>query len=219
MEHSALATPVAAIVLVLRLIIGITLLLAGGGKLRHLSSFVAGVLQYQILPASLARWYGRLLPIVELVTGILLVAGVWLPLAATLAVAMFASFAVAVGINLNRKRNIPCFCFGADASEPLGWHTLARSILLLFAALMIVLAPFGLDMFKHSGASFSIVALVDLIPIGLLTICGLLMLALLEVAPLVIRAWTARAVQPPPQTFNIVWTQLDDTEKGGESHT
>ncbi len=54
---------------VLRLVLGITLTTAGIGKTQNLRAFAQGVMAYQILPTSLARWYGRLLPIVEIGTG------------------------------------------------------------------------------------------------------------------------------------------------------
>ena len=68
MEHSALGNSVAASALVLRLVIGIILVVAGINKLSNLSAFVAGVRQYAVLPVQIAHWYGRLLPIIELVT-------------------------------------------------------------------------------------------------------------------------------------------------------
>lgn len=61
-----------SLVLPLRLILGSILLIAGIEKLRDLSSFVAGVQQYKVLPVNLAGWYGRLLPFIELSAGVLL---------------------------------------------------------------------------------------------------------------------------------------------------
>ena len=130
MDTSSL-TVVAGLAVALRWILGATLLLSGVGKLRNPVAFVAGVLQYDVLPPPLARWYGRLLPLVEVGTGVLLLAGLWLRAAIVLSLLLFLSFSIAVGMNLWRKRDISCFCFGTHASEKISWQTLARIALLL----------------------------------------------------------------------------------------
>src|SRR3990170_226550 len=94
---------VVGVVVSLRFVLGLMLVFAGVEKLRDIQGFVAGVLQYKILPVGLAGWYGRLLPVVELGTGVFLILGVWSVPVATLSAAMFASFAIAVAINLLRK--------------------------------------------------------------------------------------------------------------------
>lgn len=197
-----LATP-------LRLVVGITLMWASVGKLRQLSAFVTGVRQYRILPDPLALWYGRLLPAVELVTGVLLLVGEWVLLAAILAVAMFTSFAIAVSVNLIRKRVMPCFCFGANSADALGWHTLTRILLLLLGAFVLVFSPAPPNMLRSLGSFDSVSTLIALVPVVTLTAFGLLILSLVELSPLIIRAWTAPAIRSPRQAATVVWTRED----------
>jgi len=109
----------------LRLILGITLIFAGLTKARDLPNFVIGVIYYKVLPENVARWYGRLLPFVEIGAGALLLFGIWTKLVSILSIGIFVSFSIAVSLNLARKRKIPCFCFGANSSE-IGWYTLVR---------------------------------------------------------------------------------------------
>ncbi|MBM3179008.1 MAG: DoxX family membrane protein [Chloroflexi bacterium] len=190
--------------LILRFILGLTLTFAGTGKLHHLSHFVAGVLRYQILPTHLARWYGRLLPIAEIGVGVLLLIGIWTRPAAIISTAMFVSFAIAVGINLAYKRKMPCFCFGADSSN-IGWHTTVRISLLFIISLLIAITPYGGDALRDYLYNPSIDGLIGLLPIILLTIFGLLVLSIIEISPLVMRAWTVMARRPANQGYNIVW--------------
>ncbi len=201
-----------------RLVLGITLVLASAGKLRNLPAFVAGVAQYQILPAPLARWYGRLLPFVELGTGALFLLGLWVQLAAVVAGVMLISFAVAVGANVARKREMPCYCFGADATDKMGWHTLARIGLLLGVAAVLAVAPSGQDPLQRVFRDPSIPGVVNLFPMVTLTVFGLFLLALLEKTPWVVRAWTAPAVRPARRGFSVVWSRVPESQvEAGEN--
>lgn len=194
----------------LRLVVGITLIWASISKLRHLSAFVTGVQHYHILTDRLAQWYGRLLPSVELVTGVLLIVGEWMVFfAAILAVAMFTSFAIAVSITLIRKRVIPCFCFDADSSDALGWHTLARILLLWLGALVLIFSPNPPTLLRGLSSFDPFSTLIRLVPIVSLTAFGLLALSLVELSPLIIRAWTAPAIRSPGRTAHVVWTRED----------
>lgn len=120
----------AALEVGLRFILGITLVSAAIPKLGSPAKFATGVVEYQILPARLARVFGFILPILGLSCGILLVLGSAIRIVAGASSIMFASFGVAVGVNLARKRDMPCFCFGA--AERLGWNTLAKLCWMMF---------------------------------------------------------------------------------------
>jgi len=209
MDVSALAT-------VLRFVLGITLLVAGVGKIQNLSAFAQGVLNYRVLPAPLARWYGRLLPVIEMGTGALLLLGVWVRPAAMISAAMFVSFAIAIGINLARKREMPCFCFGADSSDKMGGHTMTRILLLLLSAAVLALALPAPDPLWNLIRALSVAELVNLVPVVLLAAFGLLLLSLVEVSPWVIRAWTAPAVRPAHRGFSVVWTRDSESQEGTE---
>lgn len=192
--------------IILRLVIGSVLINAGIVKLRQLPTFVLGVLQYEILPIVLARWYGRLLPFIEIGIGVFLLLGIGFPLVAFLSTIVLFSFAIAVTINILRKRETPCYCFGADSSDKMGWHTLIRISLLLSATIALILLPVS----PNLQALFELLLVGEFnnfIPVAFITVFGLLTLSFIEVSPLVIRAWTTQAVQPP-QAHNVaVWTR------------
>lgn len=206
MSNLSFGDYLATLITPLRLILGMTLALAGIEKMRHLSIFVAGVLRYQILPIRLARWYGRLLPVVEIGTGTLLLLGSWMRPAAIVSATLFVSFSIAVGLSLARRRKIPCFCFGADSSN-IGWHTAIRILFLLFISLFIVISPNNQNALLGYIINPSLAGLINLIPAILLTVFGIVMLSVIEILPLVLSAWTAKAVRPAHQRDNIVWTR------------
>ncbi len=117
--------------LVLRLVLGLIFLFSALAKLRAPAAFVQGVLDYHVLPAPLARIYGRLLPFVELGTALLFLSGFFLAVGAGLVVLMLVSFAIAIAINAQRGRAVACHCFGEDSASSVGWHTLVRDLVLL----------------------------------------------------------------------------------------
>ncbi len=191
---------------VLRCVVGITIFTAGIAKIKSPSRFVQGVLDYQVLPPVFARLYGYILPFAEICTGIFLAVGIWVGLTALIADVMFVSFAIAVAINLWRKRKMPCFCFGTDMSDDMGGHTLARIFLLMgFTTILAYIWP--LEAATKSYFHFpSMIELVNSIPTILLVVFGLSILSIIEVSPWVIKAWTAPAIRPTQNRINVVWT-------------
>lgn len=196
--------------LVLRFILGLTLLWAGISKFKQWSRLVHGVIEYHILPPAPARLYGRLLPLLEVGTGALLFLGILVRAAALLASLMFLSFAIAVSINLARRRDMPCFCFGADSTDKLGWHTLIRILLLLSFTLGLILLP---------DASINVLLTEEhltLVPVLLLTAFALLVLSLLELSPWVVRAWTVPAIRPSQSRLSVVWMRDTDGHRSND---
>jgi len=110
----------------LQVALGMVLLLSGIGKARDRHSLVAGALRYRVLAPGVVRPAAALLPFVEVSLGAALVLGVSHRPTAWLAAALFAVFAVAVGINLRRGRAMPRHWFSASAADRIGPSSLAR---------------------------------------------------------------------------------------------
>lgn len=186
------------------IVLGITLLLAGYSKLRAPSAFIAVVLEYKILPTSLARSYGRWLPIAEMSIGILLIAGIWVNLLAFVSALIFSSFLIAVSINIFRKRDLSCFCFG-QGSSLIGWHTIGRIILLFSISVFLVFTASDEKLILDLMLARSTSAFIEYIPIFMIVAFGLAVLSIIEVAPEIVRAWTAKAVRPPHREAKGIW--------------
>jgi uncharacterized membrane protein YphA (DoxX/SURF4 family) len=199
----------------LRFILGIILIYSGAEKLRDISAFVSGVQQYQILHPSFGSWYGRILPFIELSTGLLIFLGIEINLISLISSFIFISFFIAVSINLYRKRNIPCHCFGTDSSM-IGWQTLMRICLLFLISVYLTASRISNDIFQEIILINQGLNWVEIIPMVLLVVFGLLILAIIDVLPQVVSSWTARPLKPRPKKRIIVWTKVNK-EKTGES--
>lgn len=125
--------------LLLRLTLGGLLCLAGFTKLADREGFRTAVSEYRVLPSALERPFAASLPFVELTLGALLLAGLGTVIAASLAVPVFLSFSMAIGVNMVRGRDLDCHCFGSVQSEPIGWPAVIRSSALLVAALIVAM--------------------------------------------------------------------------------
>lgn len=125
--------------LLLRLIVGGLLLLAGVTKLIDRDGFRDAVAEYKLLPATLERPFALAVPVLETALGVLLLLGLGTAFAAALATPLFLSFGLAIGVNLARGRDFNCHCFGAVQSEQIGWPALVRSLALASAALTVAL--------------------------------------------------------------------------------
>lgn len=95
-----------------RQILGWTLIVAGAIKLPWPEASVQAVRAYQLLPFDLTRPVGYVLPVIEVVIGLMLVAGLFTRIAAWLGVAVMAAFVVGISWVWAHGISIDCGCFG-----------------------------------------------------------------------------------------------------------
>lgn len=120
--------------------------------------FARQVADYELLPQGLVRPVALLLPVLECLIALGLLAGATRRGAAVLAALLVAGYAAGIGINLLRGRNnIDCGCSGPGAPQPLHPSLLLRNLLLAGLALLAVVPvaerPLGLfDGFVTVGA-------------------------------------------------------------------
>jgi hypothetical protein len=119
--------------------LGAVCLLAGLEKARAPKDFVQGVRQYGLVPTGLAPLVGGALIAAELLVGALLVSGFVPVLAAVGAIALFAVFAIALGVSLARSNRAPCHCFGASEVEKISPLALVRALALAGVAVAVLL--------------------------------------------------------------------------------
>lgn len=127
--------------LVVQLAIGLVLLLASAGKWRNPLGFARGVADYEVLPERLSLAFGMFLLPLETALAVSHLTGWKLQLAAPIGFGMFISFAFAVGLNLVRGRNLPCYCFGAGAGESISIRALVRLLALLGGESFLIFSP------------------------------------------------------------------------------
>ncbi|KQW49364.1 DoxX family protein [Nocardioides sp. Root1257] len=131
--------------LLLRVVVGGVWIFAAALKLPDPAQSVAAVRAYQLLPASLVTPVGQLLPVIEMVVGVMLVIGLLTRGAAVISAILFVAFIIGIASVWARGINIDCGCFGGggadpDAASQYPWE-IARDVALLGASLFLVWLP------------------------------------------------------------------------------
>lgn len=128
-----------------RLALGSVLLVAGALKVADPQASVAAVRAYELLPAGAATVVGWGLPFVEVLLGLVLLAGIAVRPAAAAAAGLLAVFVAAVASAAARGLSIDCGCFGSGGPVPAGQTAygaeIARDVGLLALAAWLVARP------------------------------------------------------------------------------
>ncbi len=123
-----------------RLILGGLFIYASFHKITEPLAFAKIIHNYQILPLALIYISALVLPWVELLSGLFLVAGIFKRTAAIILVGLLAVFVIAIAFNLARGLNFDCGCFSNVASEeatdPVG--LLFRDLLIMIPGLIVI---------------------------------------------------------------------------------
>jgi uncharacterized membrane protein YphA (DoxX/SURF4 family) len=100
--------------------------------------FAGDVSNYRLLPHEMINLVAILIPWVEVVAGLLVLAGVWLRAAALVITSMTVMFFVVITSALARGLNIECGCFGTVGGKNVGLTNLViDSTLFCLAALLV----------------------------------------------------------------------------------
>ena len=123
---------------ILRLALGVTFLVFGASKLLDLAGFADTVVSYHVLPESLARPYGFVLPAAEVIIGICLTLGFGLRFVAPVAILIVASLIAGTAGNLYWAETDvkSCGCLGG-ADWSLGTSHLVAQVAMLTVATQI----------------------------------------------------------------------------------
>ncbi|EGD59238.1 Methylamine utilization protein mauE [Novosphingobium nitrogenifigens DSM 19370] len=147
--------------------VGTGIVFAGAGlaKLRHRELFPGVVANYRLLPPALEAPVALLLPFVEVVLGVGLIASgltggklAWLGWPAA---ALFLGFAAAMAINIRRGRaHIDCGCGRSQLRQPLSWGLVVRNGVL--AALAVCHAVAGAPATAPDAAGLAVALVAGL---------------------------------------------------------
>ncbi|MFZ0727407.1 MAG: cation diffusion facilitator family transporter [Desulfobacterales bacterium] len=117
------------VLLALRLLLGIMFLYACYDKILHPQAFAQAVYNYQILPDMAVNLTALVLPWLELLLGLCLVTGLWLPGATMASTGLLLVFIGALVFNHVRGLDIHCGCFSTETTAgPADLWTVARDI-------------------------------------------------------------------------------------------
>lgn len=127
------------ILLVGRLVLAAVFAVAGVAKLFDRTGTRESLVQFGV-PPRLAPGAAFVLPAVELAIAVALVPVATAWGAAIAALALLLTFTVALAVGLLRGVEAECHCFGAVSSRPVGPATLARNLVLVALAALLVAA-------------------------------------------------------------------------------
>lgn len=124
-----------------RLAVAAVFVWAAVPKLLDPAAFAEDIGNYRLLPEMLVGPLAAVLPVLELVVAVALVAGVEAKGAALVAGAMLLGFTAAMGQAMARGIDIDCGCFGSASTTEVGWGPILRNSALLVACAWVVIAP------------------------------------------------------------------------------
>lgn len=130
----------------IRILMGVVFLYASYDKIMHPEAFAKAVYNYHILPDYAVNIVALWLPWIELLLGLCLATGIWLPGATIITTCLLTVFIGAIVFNLSRGLNIDCGCFSSTTTGgKVGIWTVLRDISFLAASMYLSLRVFLLS--------------------------------------------------------------------------
>ena len=130
-------------VLILRVLLGGLLAVAGALKAGHPAELAASIAGFRLLPPQIVGPLALALPYVELLLGFYLILGLFTRAAAAISAAQFFCYAGAVASAVVRHIAANCGCFGPGDSAVADWPHVAFDLALAFASLFVAWAAPG----------------------------------------------------------------------------
>lgn len=124
--------------LIFRLYIGGLFIYASMYKINYTAEFAETIVSYQMVPYWGVNLMAVFLPWVELIAGILLVAGIRVRSSAMIIGFLMLVFTVGIAVNLLKDSPISCGCFHT-VGEKISWRTLVRDFIWVLMTVHIFL--------------------------------------------------------------------------------
>ena len=123
-----------------RLVLGGIFIWAGADKILHPAAFAQAIYNYQILPGETINLTALILPWVEVLLGVFLVVGVWLPGAVALTNILLLVFLGTLVFNVARGLDVHCGCFSSSTEgDPATlWYLLRDTVFLCLGGYLFV---------------------------------------------------------------------------------
>lgn len=121
-----------------RFVLGMVFIAAAVPKIAGPEAFAVSIEAYELLPVFAVNAAAIVMPWIELICGLFLIAGVHTRPSAALLGALLAFFIVAISVAVLRGLNINCGCFGGADDSPVGWGKVLEDVVLLVPAWVIL---------------------------------------------------------------------------------
>jgi putative oxidoreductase len=127
--------------LALRIVLGLVFIYAGWVKSMASDQFLYALIPFTFLPIETLPWIARILPILEIVAGLLVLIG-WRRIGGGLILILCLIFISVLGWALMNGIIVACACFGQDETPSAGKMLIAlgRDVLLATGALIFIFA-------------------------------------------------------------------------------
>ena len=127
------------LVILCRLVLGGVFIYASLDKIANPAEFAKAIGNYHVLPFGLENLLALFLPWLELLTGILIIAGIMVDGATILIISMNIVFIFAISQALARGISIECGCFSVstEGGSNIGFQTILRDFVYLIMAFII----------------------------------------------------------------------------------
>ncbi len=126
-----------------RWILGVVLIYASYDKLFHPQAFADIIYHYQILPDRLINATAVFLPWLELLIGIFLMIGFWMPGTVIWCNLLLVVYIGALSFNLARGLDIDCGCFSISGGRSINIETILWDMFFLALSIYLFIGIFG----------------------------------------------------------------------------
>ena len=123
--------------LVLRVLLGATLVVTGALKVGHAAELAAAIAGFRLLPPEIVGPMSVALPYVELMLGAYLIVGLFTRVSAVVAAVQFIIYAGAIASAVLRHIPATCGCFGPHDTATADWPHVAFDLALALVAVVI----------------------------------------------------------------------------------
>lgn len=124
-----------------RVVLGSIFIFAAIEKIAQPEEFAKNISYYRLLPISVVNLFAIVLPWVELLAGLSLIAGLVTRGSSLVISSLLGLFIVAIAISIARGLDISCGCFGTTTARKVGWAVLAEDLLMLSGSLLLYFFP------------------------------------------------------------------------------
>jgi uncharacterized membrane protein YphA (DoxX/SURF4 family) len=126
--------------LVFRLVLGGLFVYAGVLKVGDPLDFAQNIRNYQLVGQSLSFVAALILPWLEVVAGVFLIAGIWKRGAALVVSSLLVFFVILTAVTMIRGLDVDCGCFGA-VDRKAGLSVILEDLGMLYLGLCVLFAP------------------------------------------------------------------------------
>lgn len=125
-------------IILLRIGFGLLLCYAAIDKIRHPLQFANNVENYRVFNTDLSLWAAAFIPYLEVITGLLLITGIWIDAASMINMLFMCMFFILVTQAYARGLDIHCGCFSTgEEGESIGLFKIITNLFYMIMSILL----------------------------------------------------------------------------------